>query len=70
MLSLTLEYHVYPVALRYWIELWSITMNWKELGYTSLESYRWHWMMDWCKTNRINPSDTWDLAKEAYALAH
>ena len=45
-------------------------MNWKELGYTSLESYRWHWMMDWCKAKRINPSDAWDLAKEAYALAH
>lgn len=27
MLSLTLEYHVYPVALRYWIELWRNIMN-------------------------------------------
>lgn len=27
MLGLTLEYHVYPVALRYWIELWRNIMN-------------------------------------------
>lgn len=27
MLGLTLKYHVYPVALRYWIELWRTTMN-------------------------------------------
>lgn len=27
MLNLTLEHHIYPVALRYWIELWRTTMN-------------------------------------------
>jgi len=36
MLSLTLEYHIYPVALRYWIELWRTTMNAMNLAITFL----------------------------------
>ena len=34
------------------------------------EEEKWFWMMDWCKTNNVAPSDAywWNKAKEAYTV--